>query len=125
MSRAAKTKPDTVTLSRSRYDALLKRVEDAEDRAALAHQRAREEVMGKTAARADYLPADLARRAIEGECPIRIWREHRGMTGKALAEAADVTPSYLSEIESGKKPGSLEATARIAEALSVRIEDLV
>jgi hypothetical protein len=98
MTRAA-SKSATVTLSRGRYDALLRRVEDAEDRAAVAAQEAREEALGKAAARADHLPVELVRRLIAGESPVRIWREHRGMTGKALAEAAGVTASYLSEIE--------------------------
>ena len=124
MSRVARSQSDSVTLSRSRYEALLRRVEDADDHAVLAVQRAREEALGKPAARADYLPAELVRRMVAGESPVRIWREHRGMSGKALAEAARVTPSYLSEIESGKKPGSFDAMARIAEALNVRMEDL-
>jgi DNA-binding Xre family transcriptional regulator len=123
MTRAA-SKSATVTLSRGRYDALLRRVEDAEDRAAVAAQEAREEVLGKTAARADHLPVELVRRLIAGESPVRIWREHRRMTGKALAEAAGITASYLSEIENGRKPGSFDAMARIARALAVRMEDL-
>jgi DNA-binding Xre family transcriptional regulator len=123
MTRAA-SKSATVTLSRGRYDALLRRVEDAEDRAAVAAQEAREEALGKAAARADHLPVELVRRLIAGESPVRIWREHRGMTGKALAEAAGVTASYLSEIENGKKPGSFDTMARIARALAVRMEDL-
>ncbi len=124
MSRAAKKK-DTITLSRSRYEALVRRAENAADRAAIAAHEAREEVLGKDAARADSLSLEMVDRLLAGESPVRIWREHRGMTGKALAESAGITPSYLSEIESGKKPGSLDATARIAAALSVQIEDLV
>ena len=34
-----------------------------------------------------------------------------------LAEASRVNRVYLSEIESGKKPGSVEALKRIADAL--------
>ncbi|MBM3549427.1 MAG: helix-turn-helix transcriptional regulator [Alphaproteobacteria bacterium] len=124
MSRAAKRQSDSVTLSRSRYETLIRRVEDAEDRAALAVQRAREETIGKSAARADHLPVDLVRRMITGESPVRIWREHRKMTSKALAAAAGIVPSYLSEIESGKKPGSFDAMTKLARALDIRMEDL-
>lgn len=116
---------DTVTLSRAEYEALLERAEDAEDRLALIQTRARREAIGEEAWLAECLPAELMRRMIEGESPVRIWREHRGLTGKALAETAGVQPGYLSEIETGKKPGSLDAMARIARALKVPMEDLV
>jgi len=39
---------------------------------------------------------------------VQIWREYRQMTQTALAEASGVDRAYLSEIESGKKPGSVE-----------------
>jgi len=89
MRRAAKGRSDIVTLSRERYDALLRRVEDAEDRTALAVQRAREEALGKTAARADYLSSGLVRRIVAGESAVRIWREHRGMTATAGGGVGD------------------------------------
>lgn len=121
---AAKKQGDTVTLSRREYEALIRRAEDGEDRAMVAAHEAREQALGKDAARADNLPIELVRRMLEGESPVRIWREHRGMKARELAAAAEVKPGYLSEIESGKKPGSFDAMARIAKALRVRMEDL-
>jgi DNA-binding XRE family transcriptional regulator len=119
-----KARADTVTLTRKQYEALVRRIEDAEDRLAVTKQRDREAALGKEKARADYLPAELVRRLLAGESAVRIWREHRGMTLRGLAEAASVQPSYLSEIENGKKPGSLDAMARIARALHVPLDDL-
>jgi hypothetical protein len=67
-----KAKADTITLTRDQYEALIRRIEDAEDRLALTKQRDRETTLGKIAARADYLPADLVRRLLAGEHPVRI-----------------------------------------------------
>ncbi|HEV2674484.1 MAG TPA: helix-turn-helix transcriptional regulator [Aliidongia sp.] len=115
----------TVTLSRADYEALLDRVEDAEDMAAVALHRAREELLGPEAARANALPVELVERMMAGESPIRVWRLHRGMNQGALAAAAEVSVTYLSEIEGGKKPGSIDAMAKLARALKVTIEDLL
>jgi transcriptional regulator with XRE-family HTH domain len=47
------------------------------------------------------------------------------MTRRALAPAAAIPAGYLSEIESGKKPGSVAAYRALAKALTVPMEDLV
>ena len=116
---------DTVTLLRAEYEALLERLEDAEDAAAVAIHNASVEARGADAMRADTLPVDMVERLMAGESPVRVWRERRGLTQLALAEGAGVSKTYLNEIEAAKKPGSLEATAKIARALKVSIEDLL
>ena len=78
----------------------------------------------KTKARADYLPIELVQRLSAGEHPVRVWRAHRGLTLKALAAAAGVAPSYLSEIETRRKPGSFATLAKIAAALRITLDDL-
>ena len=115
---------DTITLSRAEYDTLISDLEDAEDLAAVATAEAREAALGKDVARADYLSIDLVKRLSAGEHPIRVWRAHRGMTRAALASAAGVAPSYLSEIETRRKPGSFNAIARLAAALRVPLDDI-
>lgn len=99
--------------------------EDAQDAATFRAFDARLEAIGKEAALADFLPIELADRLFAGEAPVRVWREHRGLTLRALAEKADVAPSDLSEIENGQKPGSVAALVRLARALGVTVEDLV
>jgi hypothetical protein len=116
---------DTVVLSRAEYEALLERIEDAEDAAALAEHRAHEARIGVDAARADYLPTELVDRLIAGESPLLIWRKHRGFSGQQLAEISGVPQSYISEIERGTKPGSVQALARLSKALGVTIEDVI
>jgi ribosome-binding protein aMBF1 (putative translation factor) len=116
---------DTVTLTRAEYAALMERLEDAEDAQALAAHRARVKEIGEDAALAGCLPIELVRRMIEGEHPLRIWREHRGLSGQQLAAKSGVSQPYISDIELRKKPGSVDAFAKLAKALNVKIDDLV
>jgi DNA-binding XRE family transcriptional regulator len=60
-----------------------------------------------------------------GKSLVPVWREYREMTQTTLADASGVNRVYLNEIESGKKPGSVEALKRIAEALRIGLDDLV
>ena len=117
-------KTETVTLTRAEYEALLERLEDAEDNAFLDGIEAHERAIGKEKARADYLPAELVRRLINGEHPVRVWRAHRGLSREALAAVAGIAPSYLTEIETRRKPGSFSALAKLAAALHVSLDDL-
>jgi len=55
------------------------------------------------------------------EHPIKIIRKYRGMTQSDLAEASGISRPYLTEIETGKKDGSLRAMKAIAEALEVNV----
>ena len=72
-----------------------------------------------------WAPAELVRRIVEGEHPVRVWRTHRGMTARSLAAAAGIPSSYLSAIERGVKPGSVNALKSLATALDVPLDDLV
>ena len=100
---------------------LSRRLEETEaERDALALQLARIEDAG-----AERVPAALLRRLAAGESPARVWREHRGMTQRALAEAAGISRPMMNEIESGKKDGSLRTLLAIARALRVDLDDLV
>ena len=56
---------------------------------------------------------------------IPIWREYRDMTQVELAKKSDIPQSYLSDIETGKKPGSKKAIISIAKALDISIDDLI
>ena len=43
---------------------------------------------------------------------------------EALAASAGVAPSYLTEIETHKKPGSFDALAKLAAALRISLDDI-
>ena len=72
----------------------------------------------------ELVPAEVASRLLSGESPVRVWREHRGLKAQALAEKAQISAAYLSQIESGQRDGSFETMRRIAEALHVSLDDL-
>ncbi|HEY4345458.1 MAG TPA: helix-turn-helix transcriptional regulator [Parvibaculum sp.] len=72
----------------------------------------------------DGVPATVAHRIADGENPVRVWRESRGLKAVALARAAGISPAYLSEIETGKKDGTFRTMAAIARVLSVSLDDL-
>jgi transcriptional regulator with XRE-family HTH domain len=120
----AETK-DTVTLSRHDFEGLLEAAEDAADLAAVDAHRAYEQEVGWERARRDYLTHDEVRRLLAGESPVKVWREKRGLPQHALAQAADVSASYLAEIEGKKKPGSTDALRRVAGILEIPMEHLV
>ena len=47
------------------------------------------------------------------------------MKAGELAATAGIAASYLSAIENGKKPGSVKAVKRIADALNITVDDLI
>jgi len=116
---------NTVTLNRQDLARLLAELEDAEDRLAVRSHRARQAAVGKEAVRQNALTGEQARRLLDGESPVRVWREKRGLTQRALAAAAGVAASYLADIENGRKPGSADALSRLARALGVSMDDLM
>ena len=73
----------------------------------------------------ESFPAEVVDRLLAGQNPIRVYRDHRGMTQGALAAAAGIHPVYLSQIETGKRTGSAKTLAAIAEALGVTVDELI
>lgn len=70
----------------------------------------------------DNLPDDvLDRITAREEHPIKILRKYHGMTQQALAKAAHISRPYLTEIETGKKDGSVRALKAIADVFGVSV----
>ena len=57
--------------------------------------------------------------------PVKILRKFRGMTQLQLATASGLSRPYLTEIETGKKPGSISALKAIANALNVHMNLII
>jgi DNA-binding XRE family transcriptional regulator len=110
---------EMVVLSRKAYEALIERIEDLEDSLAVADFE-RKLASGDE----ELIPAEYVNRMSEGESPIRVWRELRGMTARDLAAAAGISTAYLSEIETGKKDGSVATLKAIADVLKLDLDDL-
>ncbi len=73
---------------------------------------------------AEYFPKELVDRLIAGENRLRIYREYRGLTQAALADASGVSRDMIAMIETGKKTGSVATVKKLARALEVDLEDL-
>ena len=70
-------------------------------------------------------PLDVVGRLIAGESSPKVFREHRGLTQVALAKNAGTSAAYLSQIETGRRTGSVRLLRRLADALGVELDDLV
>lgn len=70
----------------------------------------------------ETLPEDiLDALAARQESPVKIVRKHRGLTQAELARQAKISRPYLTEIETGKKAGSIRALKGLASALDVSV----
>lgn len=54
--------------------------------------------------------------------PLKIIRKHRGLTQDGLATEAGISRPYLTEIETGRKEGSIRSLKSLANALDVPLE---
>jgi len=105
--------PVTV-IAQDEFDAMTEHLENLE--ALAAYRRTRDE---------ETLSSDMVRRVIDGESPIRIWREKRGLSLRALAKESKVSYSYLSEIENGKKEPAVKTLKALAAVLDLDLDDIV
>jgi DNA-binding XRE family transcriptional regulator len=105
-----------VVLALAEYENLL-------DQADIA--KARKVAADIAAGRDEFVPAEIVKRILAGENKVRVWRTHRGLSARDLAAATGLSAPYISEIEGGKKEGSISVMKKIAEALKVDLDDLV
>ncbi len=86
---------------------------------------AAEKIMARIRAGEETWPAELVYELWKTDSRIRTYRNYRKMSVSDLAAAAGISQPYLSEIESGKKTGSVDVLKRIAAALKVDLDDIV
>ena len=67
---------------------------------------------------------EVVKAILDGESPLRVWRKHREFTLDALAGRVGVSKGYLSQIENGQKPGTLDLFRRLAGVLDVALDEL-
>lgn len=91
----------------------------------LADIRAYDEAKASLEAGQELIPSQVVYALLDGENPIRVWRVFRALTQQQLADKAEISKPYLSQLESGKRRGTTDVLKRIAEALGVSLEDLV
>lgn len=106
-------RPAFAVVPMAEWTALLERLEDLQDIAD-----------AKAAVEEETLPVEFVERRLAGEAPLRLWRDHRGLTLQALAGRAGCTRQMLSMIEHGKASPSADLLSRLATALAVDMDDL-
>ena len=120
---------EVAILPRKDYELLVAKAAEADEDAGTARivTRARKEI----AAGAPLLPKDVVDRMANGENPVRVLREWRdrdwpdGMTQMYLSFKTDLSQSYISDIETGRRTGTAAALRLIANALDVPLDLLV
>ena len=111
---------EMVTIPREEYDRLRAAAEDLAD--LQSYDRAKAAL---AAGAEERIPADYANRLLDGESPLRVYRDLRGLTQATLAEKAGVNRVTVAEIETGRKQGSVASLRALADALDVTLDDLM
>jgi DNA-binding XRE family transcriptional regulator len=111
---------EIVILSRDEYDRLIAADEDMKDaktaRRIIEQIASGEETVLSEAELDEFLKA---------KTPLSFWRKKRRLTQADLAKATGIAQGFISEIESGQKPGTPATLKKIAQALNVKIDDLI
>ncbi|MEH2472873.1 hypothetical protein V1281_005938 [Nitrobacteraceae bacterium AZCC 2161] len=120
---------EVAILPRKDYEALVARAAEADEDAGTARliARAKADIAGG----APLLPKDIVDRLANGENPVRVLREWRekewpgGMTQMYLSHKTNLSQGYISDIENGRRTGTVAALRLIANALKVPLDLLV
>ena len=111
---------ETVTIPKVEYDRLCALEEDFADIAAALAVEAR---IGS--GEEELIPAGVVDRLIDGDPPLRVWREFRNLTQAGLARASGVNRVQIVEIEAGRSTGSVHTLRKLSDALRVAMDDLI
>jgi ribosome-binding protein aMBF1 (putative translation factor) len=72
----------------------------------------------------DRIPLAVVKRLLDDENPLKVWREHRGLTQQALADAAGLPQSTIARLESGERKGAVDQMRKLAGALGINLDTL-
>jgi hypothetical protein len=108
---------EVAILPREEYELLAAKAAEADEDAGTTRlvKRARKEVAGGS----PLLPKDVVNRLANGESPIRVLPEWRGETQMYLSFKTNLSRGYISDIENGRRVGTVEALRLIANVLNV------
>ncbi len=73
----------------------------------------------------EKIPVEWVDRLLNGEHPIQVWREYRGLSQQQLAIACTVETDYICQLEMRQCQPSLTVLRQIAKTLKRDIEDLL
>jgi DNA-binding XRE family transcriptional regulator len=68
------------------------------------------------------IPGEVVNAILDGAHPIKAWRKYRQLTVQALADKARISKAFLSQIEGGKRTGTIAVLSAIAKELGVPVD---
>ena len=98
------------------FEALLEHIEELKDIATLDQALLSPE---------EKFPGEVVIELLAGTNLLRVYRQYRKLTQEVLAQIIGASKTTISEIENGRKTGSLETIKALASALSVELDDLI
>lgn len=111
---------ELVVLPRAEYEALLERAErDAEDADDVAVYDARK---AELAVGGVVLPTEVSAAILRGDSRLKAIRKWRDKTQQYLEFKTGISQGYLSDLESGRRTGTPETIAKLAQTLEVPVE---
>ena len=108
--------PAFVVLPIQEYHELLDKVQDFQD---IQEVKKHIEEGGET------FPMEVVLALAEGQNPIKVYREYRGISQTALASKVKVSKQYISQLEAGERHGTARVLKEIAKILNLDLEDIV
>jgi Helix-turn-helix len=114
---------EVAILPRKDYELLAAKASEFDEDAGTARivARAKKEITGGGA----LLPKDVVDRIANGENPVRVLREWRDETQMYLHFKTGLSQGYISDIENGRRVGTVAALRLIANVLNVPLDLLV
>ena len=114
---------EVAILPKKEYELLVAKASEADEDAGTARivARARKEIADGS----PLLPKDVVDRVANGENPVRVLREWRDVTQMYLSFKTNLSQSYISDIENGRRTGTAAALRLIANVLNVPLDLLV
>lgn len=109
-----------VILPEAEYDHMIEELEDLRD--SLIARRVMQEIEN---GEEEFLTSAEVNELLGAKTPLAFWRKKRGLTQLALAQETGVAQGFLSEIEAGQKPGTAATLKKIADALRIKVDDLL
>ena len=98
------------------YTRLLQELEDAADVSAVMHHQAHPQ---------PTIPGIVANAILDGDNPVRAWRQYRSMGVSELARRTGLSRGYVHAVEAGAKQMSVGTLVKVGEALDANIAFLI
>ena len=114
---------EVAILSRKDYEALAAKAQEVDEDLGTARivARARKEI----AAGMPLIPKEVVDRIARGENALRALRQWRGKTQLYISHKTNIGQGYISDLERGRRKGTIAALKKIADVLEVPLDLIV